>query len=372
MKNEYTIGYLMSDLKRVGPSNQTLNIIKYSFYKEKSIVITIFEESDDSMINEYRKENIEIVCLHLNKFNYINKGIKLLEKIIKDYGIKIIHSYGIRPDYISQIVTNKLNIEHIITLRNYPREDILTRMNFLQGHYALYKHLKVLKKAKYIVCCSKTIYDKMNLEYQFSNISYIRNGVDIDKFNVKNDPNMRKKLNLDDNTVVFISTGSFIKRKRIDETIEIFNNLKVNDSKLLLLGDGPLLKEIKCKNINENIIFLGKKNNVSDYLSISNYFISSSESEGLPNSVIEAIACGVPVILSDIPQHKEIFEILGNIGYSYKIGNVDDACEKYKLIDKKQYEIFKLNEQKIYNSELNMKNMSKKYSTLYNKILGEL
>ena len=55
IKTVYDIIYICSTLKRVGPTNQTLNIIKYSPYKEKSAVITIFKEVDkDTMINDYK------------------------------------------------------------------------------------------------------------------------------------------------------------------------------------------------------------------------------------------------------------------------------------------------------------------------------
>ena len=371
MENKYKIAYILSDLKRVGPSNQTLNIINNSKYKNDSVVITLFDEPEDTMINEYIKKKINVVSLKLNRIAFLFNGEKKLSNLLIKYQIKLIHSYGIKADSISQKVANKLNITHVITLRNYPKEDILTRMNFIKGKIALSEHLKVLIKCDNVICCSKTIYEKMKKDYPEKQFSYIQNGVDIKKY--KNVPKseimkLKEKNNLSKYNRIFISIGSFIKRKRIEETINIFQKLQSDDDCILLLGTGKLENEIKLKYKAENIIFLGKRNNVVDYLNCADYLISSSESEGLPNAVIESIACNTPVILSDIDQHKEIFNEIGDIGIYYKLGDIEDCVKKIKEIDKTKYLYYKKNCSNIYNSAFTMENMAQKYVSYYEKI----
>lgn len=364
------IAYIVSNLKRVGPSNQTLNIIKNSEYKKTSIVITLFNETEDSMIEEYQKNNIEVICLNLNKKNIFFIGYKKLKKELLKRRIEIAHSYGIFPDYCTNKATRNISIHHIITLRNFPKEDILTRMNFLFSYFALFIHLTTLKQSKHVICCSESIYKKMKEKYKKMNLSYIQNGVDLNKYINRSDMINKEKLGIDKKDVVFISTGSFIKRKRIQETIELFNLLPEKNKKLLLLGDGPLYNEIYIKNkMNDKIIFVGKVSNVADYLSISNYFLSSSESEGLPNSVLESIACGVPVILSDIPQHIEILKHLDKVGFTYKLGVPYTCLDLYLKFDSEEYNEIQKNTSNIIDSPFNMKNMSKKYNQYYDEII---
>lgn len=371
MESKYKIAYVLSDLKRVGPSNQTLNIIDNSKYKNNSIVITLFDEPQDTMIDEYLEKNINVISLKLNRTGFLLNGEKKLSNLLNKYQVKLIHSYGIKADNISQKVANKLNIIHIITLRNYPKEDILTRMNFIKGRIALFEHLRVLLNCNNVICCSKTICEKMQKDYPMQKFSYIQNGVDIKKYRNMSESEITKlkeKNNLSKYNRIFVSIGSFIKRKRIDETINIFLNLHTKNDCILLLGSGELEEEIKSKYKAENIIFLGKCNNVADYLNCADYLISSSESEGLPNAVIESIACNTPVILSDIDQHKEIFNEIGDVGIYYKLGNVEDCAEKIKKIDKEKYLYYKENCNNIHNSVFTMKNMSQKYVEYYEKV----
>lgn len=363
--DDIRIAYVVSDLKRVGPSNQTLNIIKNSKYKDNSIVITLFsEEKNNSMIDDYKTNNINIICLDLNRITFILTGQSKLIKFLKEKNINIVHSYGVKPDCICEKVCKKTNIIHIITLRNYPKEDILTRMNFVKGKIALHNHLKALLSCDNVICCSKTIYEKMSKDHPKKNFSYIQNGVDIGKYKKVDSQfkkELRKKYNFDDNKIIYISTGSFIPRKRIEETITGFLASK-SDGILLLLGDGILYNELKDKYNENNIIFYGKSAHVEELLQLSDYFISSSESEGLPNGVIEAIACGLPVILSNIPQHLEILDELKNAGISYKLG---DTNELANIIHNKKNLIMKFD---IKNSPFIMSNMSLKYVNYYTKV----
>lgn len=368
---KYKIAYILSDLKMVGPTNQTFNIISNSKYKNESIVITLFGEPKDTMIEKYKKEKINIECLNLNRNLYFLYA-KKLKQILEKYDIKLIHSYGIKADYLSYKAVKSTSIEHIITLRNYPKEDILTRMKYIPGKIALSQHLHVLKQSKNVVCCSKSIYDKMKKDYPNKNFKYIQNGVDTKFFKaLEKEEKDRKKINIKFNLQdkIFICTNSFIPRKRIEETIKIFNLIEEENKKLLLLGDGLEFEKIKSNyENNKDIFFIGKTNKILDYLQISDYFISSSESEGLPNAVLEALSCEVPVILSDIVQHKEIENEIKNIGIIYKLGCPEEIVKKYVKVGSEQYKIYKDNTKKIQESVFTMKKMSEKYVKIYEKV----
>ena len=105
---------------------------------------------------------------------------------------------------------------------------------------------------------------------------------------------------------------------------------------------------------------------IEKFLQLSDFFVSSSESEGLPNGVIEALATSLPVVLSDIPQHKEILDQIKDAGITYKLGNIDEMSKAINNIY-----IYKNNNINVRNSPFTMYNMSKKYIDFYEKIRGE-
>ena len=111
-------------------------------------------------------------------------------------------------------------------------------------------------------------------------------------------------------------------------------------------------------------MLLGRKGNVTDYLSASDIFISSSITEGMPNAVIEALSCNNILLLSKIPSHNDILS-KGNIGYSFSIDNLDSLKDSIIKVDRTRSE-FKTKEIRataINNFDLAI--MSKEYKKLY-------
>ena len=358
---EMNILYIVSTLKRVGPSNQTLNIIKNNTNANK-MVLTIFDEPNDTMLPEYEEAGIKVKSLHISSFSKaVLTGKKKLLRFLQNEKFDIVHTYGIIPDFLASYVTKKIGIKHIITLRNFPKEDILTRYNGLKGKFVLALHVKVLKNARYLICCSKAISEKIEKEYGIKS-DFIQNGVDTEKFKPTHEPvNIYEKYNYR-----MIISANIIKRKRIDESIEGFIKACIPSSCLIIIGDGPLLSEYKMKYKKENIYFEGKKSNVIKCLNLCNIFISSSESEGLPNSVLEAISCDLIPILSNIPQHLEIKECIGaDIAY-YELGNIEQLALKIKEVCSKQKKGYR---KELLESNLTMKKMSNKYFSYYRSIL---
>jgi glycosyltransferase involved in cell wall biosynthesis len=107
------------------------------------------------------------------------------------------------------------------------------------------------------------------------------------------------------------------------------------DDALVVLGDGPLLP--KCKELATDVgnIFLpGEKSNVLEYLNVADCFVSASHAEGLPNAVLEALACGLPVLLSDIPAHREILALSSAAGELFSIDrpeSLNEAIQNFEI-----------------------------------------
>lgn len=178
----------------------------------------------------------------------------------------------------------------------------------------------------------QTLIDDMGIPAD--SITVVNNGVDTYRFT----PSNRLK---DDSTIHVISVGTLYWIKNQLMTIEAVCAIhdmgyRIN---LTLLGDGEdreKIEETIKNNHAENYIFThGSKKNVEDYLKGSDIYVSASKTEGLPLSILEAMACGLPIVATNAGGTKDIVHN-GENGFLVK---VDDARELQdallKIIDDK-------------------------------------
>lgn len=122
--------------------------------------------------------------------------------------------------------------------------------------------------------------------------------------------------------------SNFRPLKRVHDVVDIFHGIKAKTpAKLLLLGDGPekekIQDQIKKLDLMEDVIFLGKTNEVERVLCMSDLFLLTSETESFGLAALEAMAARVPVISSNAGGIPEV-NIHGKTGYLSNIGDVKD------------------------------------------------
>jgi L-malate glycosyltransferase len=102
-------------------------------------------------------------------------------------------------------------------------------------------------------------------------------------------------------------------------------------AKLLLVGDGPemtvVCKQVKDLGLKDRVLFLGKQDNLEELYSISDLKLLLSEKESFGLVALEAMACGVPCIGTDIGGIPEVIED-GCNGYICDVGDVDAISSK--------------------------------------------
>lgn len=127
------------------------------------------------------------------------------------------------------------------------------------------------------------------------NIECVYNGVDTDLFH----PLESKR---EDSNTVFVSTGTLYHIKNHKLLIDAFTIVHKNDpnTTLRIIGDGELrsdlIAQVKSLNLENAVKFEGNQSDIARYLNMSDVYCCTSKVEGLPIAVLEAMACGLPVI----------------------------------------------------------------------------
>lgn len=149
----------------------------------------------------------------------------------------------------------------------------------------------------------------VNIGIDKNNVKYIPNGVDTNHFKPsKSKKSIREKFGIPKNDLVILSLGRLTAQKQPKKLIETFNFVekKLENVTLAIAGDGELLKEIKkdvIKKQLKKVIFLGQldyKKDVPNLYASSDCFIITSNYEGQPLTLLEAMSSGLPCIVSNI------------------------------------------------------------------------
>lgn len=203
--------------------------------------------------------------------------------------------------------------------------------------------MMVMNREDYEIACAHKLYRK--------NLYYIDGmGLDLSRFVLpsKEERNrLRAEQGFSENDFLFIYAAEFSKRKNQKLLIRAFSELckKKDYVYLLLAGTGSLLEE--CKQyaaqlgLQNRVRFLGYVNQIHKLYPLCDATVSSSHIEGLPFNVMEAMACGLPAVVSDIKGHKELVE-QGKNGILYPVGRIEDLIAGMEKIceDKQLQRLF--------------------------------
>lgn len=237
---------------------------------------------------------------------------KALEDLINKVDIDIIHGHYLFPAGAAAVeVGNKHGIKTYVTAHGSDMFELYKKQPLMRSTIR-----NVLKKADTVFAVSNALMHEIIATgvvgiAEKTKISW--NSVDIEKFSIKDDESFKNEYNLFDKPIILF-VGNLIKRKNANSLLEA-KKIAKSDYYLVIVGDGPLSKKLRKKVEEDNIpdvIFTGSRTDVENIIPSCDALVLPSFSESFGLVLIEALACGKPVIGSDVGGISEIIE--DNVG----------------------------------------------------------
>ncbi len=291
-----------------------------------------------------------------------------LSKLLTKEKIDLIHTHNAVPWLYGGIAAKILN----------------SKLLFHTEHANLYPEKKKLILAeKYlsnitneIIADVKKVADYLEKEEGIcpNKIKVIFNGVDVGKYeSVKiNTISKKRELGINEDNLIIGIVARLNKVKDHNNLLNAFRivSQSIDEAKLLIIGDGELKQElINYSNkigIDKKVIFLGNRRDIPELLKILDVFVLSSISEGLPLTILEAMAAGVPVIATNVGGNKEVVlhEETGLLVPERDSKELADAIN-IVLKNKEKANLFSINGLIRVKQYFSLDQMVKKYERLY-------
>ena len=163
-------------------------------------------------------------------------------------------------------------------------------------------------------------------------IDVIPNFLDCAHYHRRADPGLRRDICPPGTDALIVHMSNFRPVKRVDTVVEVFRRVRQDvRARLLLVGDGPVRPEIeqqvRAHGLHDDVVFIGEEHDPVRWLSIADLFLLPSAQESFGLAALEAMACEVPVIASNVGGLPEIVR-QGVTGYTCA---PDDVMEMSSL-----------------------------------------
>ena len=254
---------------------------------------------------------------------------KALEELLEKEDIDIIHGHYLFPAGAAAVEVGKEHgIKTYVTAHGSDMFELYKTQPLMRSTIR-----KVLRDANGVFAVSNALRHEIiatGVQGISNKTKLSWNSVDINKFSAKENDSFKKENKLEDKPIVLF-VGNLIKRKNVDSLLEA-KKIARSDYYLVIVGDGPQFKKLTKKVEDENIkgvVFTGSRNDVEDIIPSCDVLVLPSFSESFGLVLIEALACGKPVIGSDVGGITEIInDDVGLLVDPKKVSSIARAIDK--------------------------------------------
>lgn len=312
-------------------------------------------------------------------FQYPPYDIALASKmaeVIKREKLDILHVHYAMPHAVCAILGKQMagsDVKIVTTLHG-------TDITVLGYDPSLTDSIRFgIEKSDFVTAVSKAlVHQTYELIHPRKEIETIYNFIDERIYRKTDSIHLRNEYGIASDEKILIHVSNFRHVKRVPDVVKVFAKIKENiKAKLLLVGDGPemtiICKLVNDLNLREHVLFLGKQDNLEELYSISDLMLLLSEKESFGLVALEAMACGVPCIGTNIGGIPEVIIDHEN-GFICELGDVDNIADKALslLLDEKLHQEFSKNAMNSVHERFMSNKIVDQYENIYYKLLFQV
>ncbi|PIC87805.1 N-acetyl-alpha-D-glucosaminyl L-malate synthase BshA [Sporosarcina sp. P20a] len=295
-----------------------------------------------------------------------------IAQVIESEQLDLLHVHYAVPHAISAVLAKDMAQSSIGIITTLHGTDVT-----ILGHDPALKNTLSygINKSDRVTAVSRSLRNEtIELLQPTTEIRTIYNFIDEEKYYPREVGHLREELGIAADEKVLIHISNFRKVKRIPDIIESFRLLDPqHKAKLLLVGEGPekfdLEKYVEDNGLQDDILFLGKRDDLPELLSISDVMLLLSEKEAFGLVLLEAFACGVPAVANAIGGIPEVVED-GVNGFLVELGDVQAVANRVTqlLSDSTLHQQMKRNAMRTVVEEFSSESIVEQYEELYYEV----
>lgn len=297
------------------------------------------EKNNTQFVAECKRDGINIIDIPFRRGGFITNifQIPVLNKFLKREKFDIVHVHTETGGFmlrLSCLIQSKCNTKFVYTPHG---------MSFWKG--SSLKSQLVYRPLERWICSAMDMNLGMNMEevenlkrWNKRTAQYVH-GVGLNVARMQNPARsreqMREEFGLTESDKFIASIGELDDNKNHITVIKALATLGRKDFKYVVCGVGPnkdmLLAEAEHMGLKENVILAGYRSDIPDVLNAADIFVFPSFHEGMPVSALEAMACGLPIICSEIRGNVDIIRE-GDNGYLFQPSDVETLARKLEYL----------------------------------------
>ena len=329
-----------------------------SMEAQSDIELTVVLLNHGQLERELKAKGITVYVFDESKLSTI-KIILQLRKLVTRFKPHVIHTHRNKENIIGGFISVIYGCKSVRTVHGvyeykggtfYSKRRIFALLDKLAGRFLQQR----------IIAVSEELKSKLEVDFPVSKLAVINNS--INAAHIENNANKNVNISKKENDIYVCFVGRFVPVKRVDKFYNLAKAIVEYKSGLnihfYMIGDGPLWNEINervnADKLESKIHLTGFVENTAPYIKVMDLLVFTSDNEGLPMTLLEAMVLGVPVLAG-----KELITIKqvlceGKCGFIEDTNNIstlatrvcniltnqDDMLEKSKLARSKVYDTY--------------------------------